>query len=47
MELSLSEKIIIRDSLIEYYQNQIKYSKNEKLKKEVFCLKEDFKRLIK
>lgn len=47
INLSENEILIIRDALIEYYQTSIKFSKNEKLKNEVNCLKIDFKNRIK
>ena len=45
MTHSKDEVLIIKDALIEYWHNQIKHSKNDKVKSSVRCLIEDYKAL--
>lgn len=46
MNLTQSESMMLKDALIEHWHNCMKHSKNEKMKEEFRCMKEDFKQML-
>lgn len=43
MELNVFESKMLKDAVVEYWHNNMKHSKNERVKKQYKCLMEDIK----